>query len=100
MQVIITVDSAFCHEATFLLAERLQSSYIRKITFCFSICSVYPEGKVSILIFSYLIPHFGPFGSFLDGYVSKVFYSLQFKVLKPTNFAFFHFCEEFSVPGL
>lgn len=58
-KVIITVDSAFCHEATFLLVERLQSSYIRKITFCFSICSVYPEGKVSILIFSYLIPILG-----------------------------------------
>lgn len=55
-KVVIIVDSAFCQEATFFLVERLQSSYSRETTFCFSICSVYPQVKASILIFSYLIP--------------------------------------------
>lgn len=56
---MIIVDSAICQEATFLLVERLQSSYIAKIMFSFSVCSVYPLVKASVLIFSYLIPIWG-----------------------------------------
>ena len=94
-KVIITVDSAFCQEATFLLVERLQTSYIRKITFCFSICSVYPQGKVSILIFSYLIPILGLWE--FSGWLCKQgILLLQFKVLKkPTNLLSFIFMKNF-----
>lgn len=50
---------SLCQEATFLLVERLQSSYIIKITFSFPICSVYPPVKASVLIPSCLTPMWG-----------------------------------------
>lgn len=78
---MIIVDSAFCQEATFLLVERPQFSYITKIMFSFSICSVHPPVKATVLIFSHLIPMWGLW-EVLRKLYKKVFYYPQFKVLK------------------